>query len=183
MAFAKDQNAYELAFAGRFAAELQVRMRRYDEAEAMAAKTLELSEKHQFSEIAATVRCVLGLAQMQLRGAANGIALIRRGIAELLEVGEASHTWSFFLASAQESQGDLADALETLEPTIQKRLYMAYAPEGLRLRGAIRLKLGDDKAAEADFRAAIALAQTMSEGLGTSRVHEPREAAREAGQT
>jgi predicted ATPase len=35
-------------------------------------------------------------------------------------------------------------------------------PEALRLRGALRIKLGQSQVAEADFRDAMALAQTMS---------------------
>ena len=40
--------------------------------------------------------------------------------------------------------------------------FRVYVPEALRLRGAIRFQLGNEKAAEADLREAITLADKMS---------------------
>ena len=163
MAAANDKNAYDRALAGRFAGELQVWMGRFVEAEATASRLLELSEKHQFSEMAATARCILGLARVRLHGATDGLALIRRGSAELLEAGEChGSTWSFFLAGAQESLGTVTDARDTVDQTLEQPHFRVYVPEALRLRGAIRFQLGNEKAAEADLREAITLADKMS---------------------
>jgi tetratricopeptide (TPR) repeat protein len=67
------------------------------------------------------------------------------------------------LAEAQESGGAVAEALETAEQALQVNPdLLASRPEMLRLRGDLRLKLGQTELAEADFREAIALAQRMS---------------------
>jgi tetratricopeptide (TPR) repeat protein len=162
MAVANDENAYELAFAGRFAAEIQFWTGRYEEAEASAARALELSQKHQFTEMAATARCVLGAARAVLRGSADSVALIQQGLTELRKVGESGLNWSLLIAMAQESVGAAADALETIEQALPSRSFVVYVPEALRLRGRLRLKLGQTESAENDFREAMTLAQSMS---------------------
>ena len=140
-------------------------MREYEQAEALAARALELSEKHQFPPEAALSRCVLGQARAQLGRATEGIALIRQGIAGLLEIGTRIGISNFttYLAEAQEREGAIVDALETVEQALQANPdELVYRPETLRLRGELRLKQGQTELAEADFREAIALAQTMS---------------------
>jgi predicted ATPase len=70
------------------------------------------------------------------------------------------------LAEAQALNGNIDDALSTIEETIQtnpEELY--FRPETLRVRGDLRLKLGQAELAEADFREAITLAQKMSAKL------------------
>ena len=63
---------------------------------------------------------------------------------------------------AQEREGAIADALETIEQALQANPdELVYRPETLRLRGELRLKQGQTELAEADFREAIALAQKM----------------------
>ena len=139
-------------------------MREYEQAEALAARALELSEKNKFVELAAYTRPVLGQARAQLGRTAEGIALIRDGIAGLIEAGsrmEISNctTW---LAEAQELEGAIVDALETVEQALQANPdELVYRPETLRLRGELRLKQGQIELAKADFREAIALAQKM----------------------
>ena len=90
--------------------------------------------------------------------------LIRRGIAEMLEVG-AHMVFSPFrenLAAALERQGAILDALATVEQALQLNPdQIIYRPETFRLRGELRLKQGQTELAEADFREAIALAQKM----------------------
>ena len=59
--------------------------------------------------------------------------------------------------------GEVEGALITTERALQANPdELFYRPEALRLRGALRIKLGRAELAEADFRDAIALAQTMS---------------------
>ncbi len=67
------------------------------------------------------------------------------------------------LAAAQECEGAIVEALETVEQALQMNPgELIYRPETLRLRGELRLKQGQTELAEADFRDAIALAQNMS---------------------
>jgi class 3 adenylate cyclase/tetratricopeptide (TPR) repeat protein len=80
-----ENNPYEIALSGYYLAYLNVYMREYEQAEILAERTLELSDKNQFQQFAAISRCVLGQARTQLGGA--GIELIRRGIADLLKAG------------------------------------------------------------------------------------------------
>jgi hypothetical protein len=67
------------------------------------------------------------------------------------------------LATAQASAGAVADALETVEQALKANPdEFAHRPEALRLRGEMRMKQGQSELAEADFREAIALAQSMA---------------------
>ncbi len=164
MAAANKNNPYEMAVSGVHAAQLRVYMREYDQAEALAARALELSEKHQLSLLAALSRCVLGGARAQLGHTAEGIGLIHQGIHGLLEIGSRVSISDFTtcLAAAQEREGAIADALETVEQALQTNPdELVYRPETFRVRGRLRLKQGQTDLAEADFREAIALARGM----------------------
>jgi len=161
MAAANRNNPYDVVFSGRFAAETKLRMREYADAERLASQVLDLAEKHQFVEMAATARCILGVARVQLGSPAEGGLLIEQGNATLLEVGE--RWWTGWVAIAQASAGALGDALETMERTLASGLTrgLVNRPEDIRFFGELRLKLGQTKAAEADFHEAIALAQEI----------------------
>ena len=68
-----------------------------------------------------------------------------------------------FLAEAQALDGKLGDAIITIEEALQANSEeLVYRPDALTCRGTLRLKTGQSELAEADFREAIALAQTMS---------------------
>jgi tetratricopeptide (TPR) repeat protein len=98
-------------------------------------------------------------------GARCIIGLIRQGIADLLETGArvGIACWTAYLAEAQEREGTIVDALETIEQALRANPdELVSRPEILRLRGQLRLKQGQTEIAEADFRERIALAQTMS---------------------
>ncbi len=162
---AVDQNnPFEVAFAGYFASVLSVYHREYDRAAALAAQAFELSDKHRYPYIAASSQCVLGHARAQLGQAPEGMRLILRGIAGLLEVGTRAsiNRLTTYLAAAQERDGATADARDTLERALRTNPdELNYRPETLRLRGELQLKQGLFEMAEADFRQAIALAQQM----------------------
>jgi class 3 adenylate cyclase/tetratricopeptide (TPR) repeat protein len=67
------------------------------------------------------------------------------------------------LAEVQALVGEVDGALVTVEQALQANPdELFYRPEALRLRGELRLKQDDTESAEADFRDAIALAQSMS---------------------
>ena len=156
---------YDLAYSEALAARLRGYTRAYEQAEAMATRALELSEKHQFPYPTALCRCVLGQARAQLGHATEGLSLIRKGIAGLLEIGSRFGITNYmaYLAEAQECEGHIAEALETVEQALKANTEeLLYRPETFRLRGELRLKRGQTELAEASFREAIALAQTMS---------------------
>jgi tetratricopeptide (TPR) repeat protein len=165
IAAANGNNPYEVAFSKYLAAMLRVYMREYEPAEALAERALELSEKHQFKTVAAYSLWALGQARAQLGRATQSIALIRQGLAGLGEIGTrlGISLLTASLAEAQESGGAIVEALETVEQALQVNPdLLAPRPEMLRLRGDLRLKLGQTELAEADFREAITLAQRMS---------------------
>ena len=96
--------------------------------------------------------------------AAEGIALIRQGMAIEIELGALvsipADTAS--LATAQMLDGAIVDALETVEKSLQANPdALVHRPGALLLRGELRLKQGQAELAEVDFREAIALAQQM----------------------
>jgi tetratricopeptide (TPR) repeat protein len=158
MAAADANTPFDLAFSLVFSANLRVWTREYEQAEALAAHALELSEKDQFPLVAASSRCLLGRARAELGRAADGIALIRQGIAGVVESGQrlvVGH-YTAYLAAAQEREGAVVDALETAEQAL--RANPSHA-DTLRLRGELRLKQGQVEPAESDFREAIALAR------------------------
>ena len=157
-------NPFEVVFSAAFAAVIHNAMREYEQAEAVAARALELSEKIQIPQMAAFCRCALGHARAQLGRATEGIALIRQGLAVLLEIGTriAETGFTAWLAEAQKREGAIADALETVERSLQANPdELVNRPDALRLRGELRLKQRQTELAETDFREAIALAQKM----------------------
>jgi tetratricopeptide (TPR) repeat protein len=157
-------NPYTTAWSAIYAAVLRAFLREYNQAEALAVRAVELSEQHQFTWDAAISRATLGDARSRLGRVAEGIALIRRGIAEMLDVG-ARMVFSPFranLAAALERQGAILDALATVEQALQLNPdQIIYRPETFRLRGELRLEQGQTEFVEADFREAIALARKM----------------------
>jgi tetratricopeptide (TPR) repeat protein len=158
-------NPFHLATSGHYAAYLRTDMREYEQAEELSTRALKLSEKHQFPQFAAYSRCILGHARAQLGRASEGIGLIHEGIAGLLKAGSGVGISRFraFLAVAQSLDGEVADALATVEQALQTNPdELVYRPEILRIRGELRLKIGQSELAETDFREAIALAQSMS---------------------
>jgi len=155
----------KFVFSGRFAAELSVYIRHGEQAEALAARALELSENHEFGGMAAVVQTILGYARAHLGHPTDGIGLIRRGISGSLEIGEhvglSQHT--AWLADAQDRNGAIGDALETVERALQMNpAELVFRPEALRTRGELRFKQAQTELAETDFREAISLAQMMS---------------------
>jgi class 3 adenylate cyclase/tetratricopeptide (TPR) repeat protein len=165
MTLVNASNPYEVAFSWMFDALHRLGLREYEQAEASAARALDLAEKHQIPQPAAYTRFALGQARAQLGRTTEGIALIRQGLAAMLEIGMLL-TVPYVIASlaeAQEREGLIADALETVEQSLEAKPkeLLFYRPEALRLRGELRRKQGQMKLAESDFRESIALAQKM----------------------
>jgi tetratricopeptide (TPR) repeat protein len=155
---------FEIANARYCANRLELYLRDYEQAGALAAQALELAEKHQLPNPAARSRCGLGAALAHLGQATEGVALIRLGMAGWTEIGTrmAVSSWMTYLAEAQERAGCLDDALETIQEALEVHPdELADRPETLRLCGELRLKNGQTQIAEAVFREAIALAISM----------------------
>jgi hypothetical protein len=93
------------------------------------------------------------------------VALIRQGLAGLAEAGVKMLITANLtrLTEAQALDGKIDDALITIEDALQANPEeLVFRPNALTCRGALRLKVGHAELAEADFREAIVLAQTMS---------------------
>jgi tetratricopeptide (TPR) repeat protein len=165
MAIVNASNPYEVAFSWMFETLHRLGLREYEQAEASAARALDLAEKHQIPQPAVYSRFALGQARAQLGRPTEGIALIRQGLAAMLGVG--MHLTVPYviaeLAVAQERDGAIADALETVEQALQAepQQLLNFRPDALRLRGELQLKRKQIELAEADFCEAIALARKM----------------------
>jgi tetratricopeptide (TPR) repeat protein len=155
-------NPFDLAVSGYSAARLRVFMKEYEEAEAVAARALEISEKYQFPMYAMGCRTLLGYARAQLGRATEGIELIGQRIFGLTNERTNITMAMALLAEAQERAGLISEALETVEQALQANPdELVYRPETLRLRGELRLKQGQPGLAETDFQEALALARSM----------------------
>jgi tetratricopeptide (TPR) repeat protein len=153
-------NLYQRSLADVQAAALHTLIGENEEAEIVAARALELSEKHKITSVAGLSRCLLGHAWAQLGRPADGIELIRRGITEVLDIVLGRYTT--WLAVAQQRAGALDDALETAQKALEVTpQVLVYRPEALRVRGELRLAKGQAELAEADFRDSIKLAKSM----------------------
>jgi class 3 adenylate cyclase/tetratricopeptide (TPR) repeat protein len=155
---------YEVATAQIYAASLRILLREYARAAALAARALELSEKHQLGYPIQYSRCLLGQAWSQLGRTSDGITLLREGIAGSIGIGLRLRIGYFTtaIAAAQEWEGNFVSALETVDEAARTNTdELFYRPETFRLRGEIRVKLNQIELAEADFGEAIALAQKM----------------------
>jgi DNA-binding winged helix-turn-helix (wHTH) protein/tetratricopeptide (TPR) repeat protein len=166
IAAANPSNPFELAFAEIMTSVLHLLMREYEQAEPLAARALELSEKNQLPQLTAFSSIALGWARAHLGSRVEGIALIRKAIARLAEIGTRSEGTLQItaLAEAQMLAGAFAEALETINQVLQPNHpgLPLWRPKALRLRGELQLKLGRSELAEMDFRAAIELAARMS---------------------
>jgi hypothetical protein len=110
-------------------------------------------------------RCVCGVTLAESGQAEHGLELIQSGLTGLREIGTRSGLtrYTAFLAVAQERSGAVVDALQTIEQAISLTpSELAQRPETLRVRGELRLHLGQADLAETGFREAIALAQSLS---------------------
>jgi len=94
----------------------------------------------------------------------EGIELIRKGLAGTRGVGSgvSMSILYTYLAEAQRLGGATEEAMQTIEQALRANPEeLAYRPEALRLRGEIRLNLGQKESAEAGFRESIVMARSM----------------------
>jgi tetratricopeptide (TPR) repeat protein len=149
MAAANQSNPFELAFAEDLVAVLHLLMREYEQAEASAARGLELSEKNQLPQTIAFSRLFLGQARAHLGHPTQGLVLIRQAIAGLAEIGTRSEGTAQIkaLAEAQALDGAFSEALETIEQALQPNRPHTplLRPDALSLRGELRAQTWADR--------------------------------------
>ena len=165
-------NPAQLVISAFGTAFLHLLLREYEQAETLAAEAVALSQEHQIANYAIAARCVLGSARAQIGNIAEGITLLREGLADMLRLGLRGMCTSYprYLAEAQGRTGALVDALETIEQTLEINPdELTSRQETLRVRGELRVKQGATEAAETDFRDAIALAQKMGARMSELR--------------
>jgi class 3 adenylate cyclase/tetratricopeptide (TPR) repeat protein len=160
---ANQNSPADAAWSGWLGASLYLLMRENERAEVLAARAVELLEKHEMALFAAGARCALGLARAELGRPVEGIALIRQGMTDLAALGMHLDAHIWWLAIAQTLEGAIEDALETIEQVLAPDRPEAnmVRPEAFRVRGELQTKLGRIEAAEADFRTALTAARRM----------------------
>jgi class 3 adenylate cyclase/tetratricopeptide (TPR) repeat protein len=157
-------NPHDLPWADFHAALFHALRRENEIVEALAARAVDLCEKNQAPNHAVGSRCLLGHARAQLGRTADGIALLRAGIDEELQIGNRIVVPSLmtYLAAAHLSAGAIGDALETVDRALNLNPdEVVFRPETLRIRGELWFKQGNLQMAEADFRDSIAMARSM----------------------
>src|SRR6516165_2955110 len=166
VAFARDTKyPYDLAMALLFEGYLHRFQREPWRAEAAGSQLLSLSEEHGFAYACDLARGVVGWARAQLGRTGEGISLIHQALAALVERGARVGNTDVLtrLAEAQALDGATREALHTLERAVDANPEeLVFRPNTLRCRGALRLEMGQNELAEADFRDAITLAKRMS---------------------
>jgi class 3 adenylate cyclase/tetratricopeptide (TPR) repeat protein len=163
MAETNQNNPAEVAWSGSIGSVTYLLLREHERTEMLAARALELAEKHKMPQIAGFARCDLGQARAWLGRPSEGVALIRQGIAGMAALGTHHDVYIVFLAESQALSGAIGDALETIEPVLQPNRPDAniIRPEAFRLRGELQMKQGRREPAEADFCTALTLARSM----------------------
>jgi len=160
----RSKNPYDLAFARFFESSLYQFLREPRRAEEASVETLAICIEHGFSYGRDLAHCLTGWARAQLGSPAEGVELILKGLGSLEEIGARLGITDLLtlLAEAQALDGATSNALGTLQDALQANAEEGFLrPQILTLRGELRLKAGEGDLAEADFRDAIASAETM----------------------
>ena len=158
------KSPFELAYAQHLAAMLQLFTREFADAKASAAKSVALSDEYGIKLYSAGSRVFLGLAEAALGHPAEAMPTINLGLQGLNESGGvvAMTAYLSWIAVAQSLDGKIPEALATIADALQVNPEeLAWRPEAIRIRGELRLGLGQADAGEGDFRDAIALARQI----------------------
>ena len=158
------KSPFELAYAQYLAAMLHLFVREFTDAKTSAEKSIALSDEYGIRQYSAGSRVFLGLAEAALGHPATGLPIINLGLEGLNESGGlvAMTLYLSWVAVAQSLDGKVPEALVTIEQALQVNPEeLAWRPEAIRIRGELRRTLGQTDGAEADFRAAIVLAQKI----------------------
>jgi tetratricopeptide (TPR) repeat protein len=157
-------NLHDLATARHYAASVRPCRGEFEQAAALATQALQISENNQFPNEAAMERIVLGQARAWLGSVAECIALMRQGIASMLDSGQrlGIAVQSARLAEVQIRAGLIRDALVTLKQALREEFdEPVFRPEILRIRGELLLERKQIESAKSDLSQAAALARRM----------------------
>jgi class 3 adenylate cyclase/tetratricopeptide (TPR) repeat protein len=154
---------FQLAFAQFVAAMLEVQLNEHEAAKKFAEESINLSAQNGFPILGDLSRMVLGRAYASLGRAAEGVSLLREAIAALPETDRnGMTTFLGWLAEAQALDGAPSEALVTIEQALGTNpMERAAAGDALRIRGELRINVGQTESAEADFRESIARSQNI----------------------
>jgi tetratricopeptide (TPR) repeat protein len=174
-AYARDHNEqpYIVAAARHWEAILRSYLGEPQKAEQIAIEALEMCDRHGFSVVRDLTLLYMGWAKAELGLPAEAVSLIRRSI-EGAGQSAFSGAWLTVLAHAETLAGALESAAAALESALAIDPECKYfRPHALICRGDLRLKTGNAEHAEADFREAIALAETMNQKMYELRAAIP----------
>jgi class 3 adenylate cyclase/tetratricopeptide (TPR) repeat protein len=156
----------DMAYTHLLGSMLYLFLREPEQAARFATQSIALSEEHGFQQLATRSRMVLGRAQASLGRIDTGVGLVRSGLGNPNNVESRSVNMTLYLgwlAEAQALGGALSEALVSIEEALRTNPdELAWRLDALRIRGELRLKVGEHESAETDFRESIALANEMS---------------------
>jgi tetratricopeptide (TPR) repeat protein len=157
---------YDLAFASFAEAWLHRFLREHKRAEAAATQAISISEKHDFSYIRDLTSSLMGgIVMSRPSGAEHRLAMTQRGLDSLIAIGARANIADclYCLALAHEQSGMPEDAERLIDEALTANPdEKAFLPNILTYRGELRRRREEPAMAEADFREAIRLAQSMS---------------------
>ncbi|HEX6903877.1 MAG TPA: protein kinase [Thermoanaerobaculia bacterium] len=141
-----------------------LRVRDPERVEDLAERLMTLAREHGFAFLYASAHCGKGWAVCQRGDLVGGTALIQTGIDLYAATGArlTMRYWGAYLAEACLAAGRLAEGLAVLDEALvrsETRLDAYFDAEIHRLRGELLRASGDAGAAEAAFRAALAVAR------------------------
>jgi tetratricopeptide (TPR) repeat protein len=160
----QSNHPYDLAYISFQSGSLKLLAGEPAEAMTAAREAINLSDEHGFPHIAGAARTTLGAALANCGQAAQGVKLIEESLNAFTKTEtRMGVTLSLsYLAQAQALQGATDKALHTIERALEANPdEIIYRPEVLRLRGELRLRVGDREQAVADFGEAVTCAHGM----------------------
>lgn len=167
----ENDNPFDHAYAEHMAANYKILIEEYSEAEELARRSIELSDKHSFPQFGNISRVVLGRARAGLGAIDEGTRILQDGLSRMAASAQRVSITKYFtwlaetLCLAKSFYQALGAVDEALAVNPQE---LFFRPETVRLRGEIALKLDRAGEAEEAFLEAIALSKQM----GSSRFGE-----------
>jgi class 3 adenylate cyclase/tetratricopeptide (TPR) repeat protein len=158
------KSPFELAYAQYLAAALQLFLREFADAKAVAQAAVALADEHGYRQYGSGARIFLGLAETALGSRAEGMPKIEAGLLGLVESETKIMTTLYlsWIGVAQWLDGNIPQALATMESALEANPWeLSWRPDTIRLRGELHRKLGHPEEAERDFREAVALAHSI----------------------
>lgn len=159
---------YEIAGVLAYEAFMNILLEEFARAELAASESLSMCEDGRHGVLAAVARMALGRAWADRGRAPDGLALMRRAIADLIALDH----WlpvpgiKYLYSEACVVDGRYAEALTSAEEGLSFNPHeLAYRPAGLTARGMARFALGHSDLAARDYIHAIELAQRTNAKL------------------